>query len=193
MWLLKAFLFLFVLIPCAWLFGLGVFAATVVMMKPLDVTAHSDAIIVLTGGKDRIETGLELFSEGLAPELLITGVHDEVTQAEITARYTGARPLPACCIVLGYKAGSTTENALEAKEWVAGKNIKTIRLVTSNYHMPRAVVEFRAALPGVRIIPHPIQQPDIMPPDEKFWHMVFEEYHKTVFRFFDIMIPDAAT
>jgi uncharacterized SAM-binding protein YcdF (DUF218 family) len=54
--------------------------------------------------------------------------------------------------------------------------------------MPRAVLEFRAALPGVRIITHPILQPDIMPSDKKFWHMIFEEYHKTVFRFFDILI-----
>lgn len=192
MWLVKALLFLFILIPCAWLFGLGVFSATALMMKPFNPSAHSDAIIVLTGGKDRIETGLELFSEGLAPELFITGVHDDVTQDEITARHKGVKLLPSCCIVLGYKAGSTTENAAEAKEWIAGKNIKTIRLVTSNYHMPRAVVEFRAALPGVKIIPHPIPQPDITPSDEKFWRMIFEEYHKTVFRFFDILVPDAA-
>ncbi len=190
MWLLKTILFLFILIPCAWLFGLGVFTATVLMMKPFTPTAHSDAIVVLTGGKDRIETGLELFSEGFAPEIFITGVHDGVTQQDIIARHTGVKPLPACCIILGYKANSTTENAAETKEWMTGKNIKTIRLVTSGYHMPRTVVEFRAALPGVKIIPHPILQPDITPSDKKFWRMIFEEYHKTVFRFFDILIPD---
>ncbi|MBK9563170.1 MAG: YdcF family protein [Micavibrio sp.] len=185
--ILQLFVFLFVFIPCTWLFGLGGFAGGVLLIKPEKPTMHSDAIIVLTGGKDRIETGLDLFAEELAPELFITGVHDDVTQAEILARYTGAKPLPECCMVLGYKANSTTENASETKEWMAGKNIKTIRLVTANYHMPRAVLEFRAALPGVKIITHPISQPDIAPGDKKFWHIIFEEYHKTVFRFFEIL------
>jgi uncharacterized SAM-binding protein YcdF (DUF218 family) len=119
--ILQLFVFLFVFIPCTWLFGLAGFAGGVLLIKPEKPTAHSDAIIVLTGGKDRIETGLDLFAEGLAPELFITGVHDDVTQAEITARYTGAKPLPECCMVLGYEANSTTENAAETKEWVAGK------------------------------------------------------------------------
>ncbi len=188
MWLLKLIFFLLVFIPCTWLFGLGAFTAGVFLIKPQSPAAHSDAIIVLTGGKDRIETGLDLFAEGLAPELFITGVHDDVTQAEITGRYTGTKPLPECCIILGYEANSTTENAAEAKEWAAGKNIKTIRLVTSNYHMPRAALEFRSALPDVKIIVHPILQPDITPSDKKFWHILFEEYHKSVFRLLDISI-----
>lgn len=188
MWLLKFIVFLLVFIPCTWLFGLCGFTAGVLWMKPDTPLIRSDAIIVLTGGKDRIEAGLELFAEGLAPELFITGVHDDVTQAEITGRYTGVKPLPECCIILGYEANSTTGNAAEAKEWATGKNVKTIRLVTSNYHMPRAVLEFRAALPGVRIYAHPILQTDIRPFDKKFQHMIFEEYHKTLFRIFELAV-----
>ena len=184
----KIFIFLTVFILCTWLFGLCAFAVSVLTMKPEKPEMRTDAIVVLTGGKNRIETGLQLFSDGVAPELFITGVHDDVTAVEITARHMGAHPLPACCITLGHKANTTTENAAETKEWITSKNIKTLYLVTSNYHIPRAFLEFHSELPGIKIIPYPILQPDITPSDEYFWHMIFKEYHKTVFRFFEILI-----
>lgn len=185
---LKMFIFLVALTVCTWLFGLVAFAGSVMIMTPEKPAEQADAIVVLTGGKNRIETGLELFSKKLAPNLFITGVHDDVTMEEITSRHPGRNPLPECCIILGYKAASTAENAAEAREWMVKKEIKTIRLVTSNYHMPRALLEFNDIMPDVTIIRNPIMQPDITPRDEYFWHMIFEEYHKTVFRLFNSFV-----
>jgi uncharacterized SAM-binding protein YcdF (DUF218 family) len=182
----KAVIFLIVLITSTWLLGFAVFVATVVTMTPVHPTEKTGAIIVLTGGKTRIETGLSLFADGLAPELFITGVHENVTKEELMNRHVG-KPLPECCITIGYKATTTTGNAAEAAEWIKSKNIKSIRLVTSNYHMERAMLEFRHILPGIEIIPHPVAQPDITVHDQYFWKVTFEEYHKTIFRFFNMI------
>jgi uncharacterized SAM-binding protein YcdF (DUF218 family) len=185
---LKIIVFLVVLAFCTWVFGLAAFAGGVIFLTPDQPNQKTDAIVVLTGGKDRIETGLALFSENLAPNLFITGVHDDVTLPEILNRYRGQKPLPECCVILGYKAESTFENAAEAREWMAGQKIKTIRLVTSNYHMPRAYLDFHGLMPDVKIIKNPIMQPDITPSHVYFWHMIFKEYHKTIFRYTDSLI-----
>lgn len=168
-----------------WALGFASYVALSLLRMPAKAGQSVDAIIVLTGGKSRIETGLKLFSEGESAQLFITGVHEATTREEIVGRWQGA-PLSDCCITIGHKANTTTENALEAQEWLAGKDYKTIRLVTSNYHMNRALLEFSDALPDVKILPHPIMQPDITPRHEYFWHVIFGEYHKTIFRFCDI-------
>lgn len=178
-----------VLVLCTWGFGLAAFTASVLTMKPEHPGETTDAIVVLTGGKNRVETGLLLFSQKAAPQLFITGVHKDVTPQEIMAKHDG--PLPECCLTLGYEATSTRMNAAETKEWIAKTGFKTIRVVTSNYHMPRALLELRRSLPGVTIIPNPIIQPDISPHHEYFWRLMAIEYHKTIFRFFD-MIFEAA-
>jgi uncharacterized SAM-binding protein YcdF (DUF218 family) len=64
--------------------------------------------------------------------------------------------LRACCIVLGHAAESTHGNAEETQIWMALENYHSLRLVTANYHMPRSLMVFRAAMPGIMIIPHPI-------------------------------------
>jgi uncharacterized SAM-binding protein YcdF (DUF218 family) len=170
----------------SWVFGFAVFTTSVLLMKPEIPTEKTDAIIVLTGGKNRIEAGMTLFSEHLAPELFITGVHEHVTKEDLTKRHTG-EALPACCITIGYKATTTTGNANEVAEWLHDRKFKTITLVTSNYHMPRAILEFRRAVPDVSIISYPVGQTDIAPADRYFWIVMVEEYHKTIFRFFDII------
>lgn len=170
---------------CAWLLGLAAFTAAVLVMTPHKPNQTTDAIVVLTGGKDRIEAGLALFADGKAPELFITGVNAHVTMEEIKARHQGN--MPDCCITLGYQARSTIQNAKETQQWLADKNIKSIRLVTSNYHIPRALLEFHTMLPGIEILPNPIMQPDITPEDEYFWRLIVIEYHKTMFRFLDLL------
>ncbi len=181
----KTILSLITVTACLWALGFSVFAASALVMKPQKQGQATDAIIVLTGGKNRIESGLRIFADRLSTQLFITGVHEYVSKDEILNRHNG-KALPECCITLGYEATTTTENAQEAKEWLAGKKFKTIRLVTSNYHMPRALLEFHHAIPEIAIIPNPIMQPDITPHDEYFWIVTFIEYHKTVFRFLDM-------
>lgn len=161
-------------------------------MKPEQPDTKTDVVVVLTGGSDRIETGLDLWATDSAPNLFITGVHKDVTKNEILNMWKGKGSLPECCITLGYKAFTTTQNAEEIQEWLEGKNFSSIRIVTSNYHMHRAFLEFSHALPGIKIITHPIEQPDITPDDEYFWHVIFSEYHKSIFRMITILFDKPA-
>jgi uncharacterized SAM-binding protein YcdF (DUF218 family) len=61
-----------------------------------------------------------------------------------------------CCVELGYEADDTEGNAVETARWVAAQGLHSIRLVTANYHMPRSLVEFHRALPGVELVAHPV-------------------------------------
>lgn len=144
-------------IVCAgfWAGGLFWFAAQV-SDQPTTDTQKTDAIVVLTGGSGRLDTGLELLSKGLAPKLFVSGVArgvDVKTLLRIARRESDAF---ACCVVIGYKADNTAGNATETREWIEAVNARSLRLVTANYHMPRSMIEFRRALPGITIVPHPV-------------------------------------
>jgi uncharacterized SAM-binding protein YcdF (DUF218 family) len=121
-----------------------------------DPSRQTDAIVVLTGGSERLRTGLELLAEGRAEKLFVSGVHRGVDVAELLRV---ARQAPAeadCCIVLGYRADDTAGNARETAQWMAAEGYASLRLVTANYHMRRSLLEFRRALPEATIIAHPV-------------------------------------
>jgi len=170
-----------------WIGGYGLFLNNVHTMTPINPTQKTDAIVVLTGGNDRIRAGLSLHAQGLSDTLFITGVNNAVTKNMILKMKAPSVQLPDCCILLGYKATTTVENALETKEWVANydmKNVKTIRLVTSNYHMDRSFLEMKRQLPKTDIIKHPIKKNELNLTSLKFWRLTIEEYHKILFRHF---------
>ncbi len=169
-----------------WALGFAAYCITSISRAVEDTNQTSDAIVVLTGGKMRIPDGLGLFASGRSPVLYITGINKEVRRAEILAQWEGATPLPSCCIELDFNATTTTENAQETEIWLRKKNFTSIRLVTGNYHMNRALMEFRHALPDVEIYPHPIKEPDLTLTDQHFWELLFSEYHKTLYRSFQL-------
>ncbi len=157
---------------------LGGYASFIVHLKYQPIAkphTKTDAIVVLTGGHSRIKTGLSLFSNGLSTNLFITGVHKDVKKSDITN-------INDCCITLGHKARTTIENALETKEWIKQENVKSIRLVTSAYHMKRAFMEFNNTIPNIEIIPHPVKENENQFFNKKFWKITFSEYNKTLFR-----------
>ena len=133
----------------------------------IDSTA-TDAIVVLTGGAERVETGFRLLSEGLAPRLFISGVHPDTRLADL-ARGAGADPARlAGRVELGHAAASTRGNAVEIAAWARTRDITTIRLVTAGYHMPRARSELRRTMPELRVVPHSVTPPRLR--DEgAFW------------------------
>ena len=166
----------------AWLGGYGAFLANVQAVTPQTPYIKTDAIVILTGGNYRITTGLSLFAGELAPELFISGVHNSVTEEEIRAMWKEDTVLPECCITLGREATTTFGNALETETWVKEHNIKSIRLVTSAYHMARASVEFKNILTDTEIIIHPVEKPDYGMQDLLFWKITFDEYNKVIYR-----------
>lgn len=124
--------------------------------EPADRTTRTDAIVVLTGGAGRLDEGLRLLRRDMADVLLISGVNRQVTREEIL-RLAGDPPAPlAARITLGYRAERTRDNANETAAWFNSHNYRSLRLVTANYHMPRALLELRSALPRAQIIPHPV-------------------------------------
>jgi uncharacterized SAM-binding protein YcdF (DUF218 family) len=116
----------------------------------------ADAIVVLTGGSDRIADALRLLAEGRAGRLLISGVHKSTSPGSLARLAPDYGDLFACCIDLDYGAGNTVGNATETRRWARRTKAKSIILVTSNYHMPRALIEFRRAMPEIEFIARPV-------------------------------------
>lgn len=140
---------------------------------PAPSEQRTDAIVVLTGGAARLATALRLLDQNKADRLLISGVSPNASKASLLQAVLPAMPDAAqassnwqgidlqllfdCCVDLDYEAANTEGNAVETADWVAQHQVKTIRLVTSNYHMPRSLAEFRRRLPGVTILPHAVR------------------------------------
>lgn len=170
----------FVTLGLIWLLGWMWFAASVATMKPQAIDEKTDAIIVLTGGDKRVNTGLDLLEDGKADYLFISGVNPQVKTEELIALWKGDHAKVLSKITLGYTADNTASNATESQEWIKKNNIKSIRLVTANYHMTRSLLMFRKAMPDLVIIKHPVTPPDFKPWKEQFWPLTFSEYNKVL-------------
>lgn len=139
-----------------WLGGLIWFAAGAGYTD--DTPAHADGIVALTGGAGRVELALQLLAAGRADRLLISGVGRAATLAELVHR-AGVDSSLAPQITLGRAALSTRGNAAETAEWVREHAIVSLIVVTSLYHMPRAMAEMARALPGIRLYAAPVSPP----------------------------------
>ena len=165
-----------------WFFGLLAFIGSSLVLQPETPDAKTDAVIVVTGGNNRIKTGIDLLQNGAAPLLLISGVHKYYKSNDMLGNWDIPPHLKACCITLDFEATNTIENAEQIKLWRAKQGINSARLVSSRYHMHRASMEVKAQNPGLKIIIHPVTQGDIGVKNLYFWHVVFSEYHKTLLR-----------
>lgn len=155
----RVFLAALVLLAVLWTIGLVWFMSGL-GQPTADPDRVTDAIIVLTGGSLRIESGVELLADGKAKKLFISGVHPGIETPDELHLPHGAPGWTECCIVLGHAADNTVGNALELAEWLKRENYHSIRLVTASYHMKRALLEFRRILPpDIEIIAHPVFPP----------------------------------
>lgn len=164
-----------------WLAGLIAFASGI----PGDIedsTTHTDAIVVLTGGSERLETGLALLRQGLGDKLFVSGVYRGIDVAELLRLARQTPDQVECCIVLGHAADNTIGNAAETAQWMKQEGFHSLRLVTGNYHMRRSLSEFHHAMPDVAIVAHPVF-PDAVKRDH-WWlwpgtvHLIIGEYTK---------------
>ncbi|MEX2628529.1 MAG: YdcF family protein [Tistlia sp.] len=149
----------FLLVPAVLLLlFLGGFAAFALGLPPVapPPDQRTDAIVVLTGGSERLKVGFELLEQGAAQKLFVSGVYRGVEVSELLRLGRGAPEELACCIALGYDAEDTHGNAREAAEWMRREGLTSLRLVTGAYHLPRSMMEFRRALPEAEIVPHPV-------------------------------------
>lgn len=129
----------------------------------------ADAVVVLTGGEDRIAAGVNLIAGGHGSRLLISGVHKlNSTARELGRRLGGDPSIYECCVDLGHGALDTIGNAHEAKEWAGRWGFRRLIVVTSAYHMPRSLVEFAHAMPGVSVYAYPVASRHFRV--EEWWH-----------------------
>ena len=116
----------------------------------------AEAIVALTGGPERIGEAVEQLAAGRGQRLLITGVNRGThadTLARLVPRYEA---LFACCIDIDHSAANTIGNALETRRWARDHGFHSLIVVTSGYHMPRALAEIAHQLPDVTLVPFPV-------------------------------------
>lgn len=136
--------------------GFYVFAMSVGNLVRHDVSP-ADGIVVLTGGEDRVATGIQLMGQGRGRRLLISGVHPKTgSPDDIRRRLGGNLKIFNCCVDLGHEAHDTVGNAEEAREWAEMLGYRSLIVVTSSYHMPRSLAEFSRTMPNVELIPYPV-------------------------------------
>ena len=157
---------------------------------------NADGIVVLTGGTSRVTDALELLAAGRGKRLLITGVNPGTTTADIAHQVAGFDRLLSCCVDLDYSAVNTLGNAVETRRWAIGRGFHSLVIVTSAYHMPRALAEISHQLPDVTLIPFPVVSDRLR--IEPWWsnsnttRLVLSEYFKYLFAHVRMRFDSAA-
>lgn len=156
-----------------WALGFALFAVT--LPRPAGAIT-TDAIVVLTGGPGRVRRGLSLLQAGRAKRMLVSGVDRRVKPHEIAAEYGVPERLVDCCVDLGHDSVDTRSNAEETATWAKRRGFESIRLVTTDWHMPRAHYELgRIVDPNVEIVPDAVvSQPGLL--------ALLKEYNKYLLR-----------
>jgi uncharacterized SAM-binding protein YcdF (DUF218 family) len=153
-----------------WLLGFAWFAAA--LPQPVPASRKTDVIVVPTGGGGRIERGLAMLRARAAGKLFVSGVDRSVRPREFAVQYKVTPAEMACCVALGFSALDTRGNALETATWVKAGHYRSLRLVTSDWHMRRSAGELEEVLPAnVRLVEDAV-------PTEPPLKTLFLEYHK---------------
>lgn len=156
---------------------------------PVGDSITTDAIVVLTGGSLRVSYGFELFDKDKAKQLFITGVDDATNIEELMEVHYASDKVhraakAGAVVVLDYEADSTHTNAIQTAKWARPVGVRSIRLVTANYHLPRSLIEFRRTMPDVVIVPDPVFPENFHL--DRWWHdgvsreLVLSEFHKYI-------------
>jgi len=163
------------------LYALGYALFVVLLPQPAD-DRRTDGIVVLTGGPGRVARGLDLVSRGRADRLLISGVERTVRPQELAAEYEEDMALFECCVDLGRESIDTRSNATETARWLKKNRVKSVRLITNDWHMPRAGLELSLDVPdGVEILPDAV-------PGRASFRQLFKEYNKYLLRYAAVLV-----
>ena len=148
------------------------------------LTRDADGIVVLTGGASRVNDAFELLASKRGRRLLISGVYPATNQGEISRILPEYQRLFACCVDLDRTAVNTLGNALGTRRWAQAQGFHSLIVVTSAYHMPRALAELAHQLPGVELVPYPVISERLR--SEPWWShiattkLLFSEYVKYI-------------
>src|SRR5437763_6085732 len=158
-------------------------------------SGKADGIVVFTGGSSRVSDAMELLAAGYGKRLLISGVHPTNAASDISRSLPDNQQLLGCCVDLDHSAVNTRSNAAETRRWAKERGFKSLIVVTSNYHMPRAIVELSHAMPDVELIPFSVIGDKWR--DEPWWtsgatlRLLLSEYVKYVAAEVRVRLADA--
>ena len=152
-----------------WVSGLMAFADRISRLTPAPLPQAAEGVVVLTGAGSnaRLDTGMAVLEAGLAKRLLVSGVNREASREDIRLVSKAAKRLYDCCVDLGFTAANTLGNARETAEWARAMRFRSLIIVTADYHMPRAMLELKSALPGVSLQPYAAATPVVE--DRRWW------------------------
>jgi uncharacterized SAM-binding protein YcdF (DUF218 family) len=153
--ILRAFAAVAAFMLLLFVFGFFAFLRSLDRVEPR-LVAQGDGIVALTGGPDRIADALDLLAQSRGQRLLISGVSSQVSLSKIGKSVPGLENWLHCCVDLGRNAQNTVGNAEETLLWANTYGYKTIIVVTSSYHMPRALLELQRHMPDLTFIPAPV-------------------------------------
>ena len=165
-----------------WVGGFAVFDAYI--KKTQNNEKKTDAIVVLTGGKNRILESFNLFNNEMADILIISGVSDNVSLKELQRQNKTVITNNSDKIFIGREAATTYQNAIEVSEIIRRNNVRSVRLVTSYYHIPRSKEEILAHNPDIEVIVHPVYSQNVSSKRSKNWNsfkLVASEFNKFIF------------
>lgn len=140
-----------------WTAGLLAFADRVARSTPAEEPAPAQGIVALTGASDlRLEAATRLLENGKGERLLLSGVNRKTTRKDMLGVTGAAKPIFDCCVDLGFTAADTIGNGSESAEWARGMGYTRLILVTADFHMPRAMLELKSAMPEAQITAYPV-------------------------------------
>jgi uncharacterized SAM-binding protein YcdF (DUF218 family) len=164
-----------------WGVGLLAFASRVDQSTPPADPPVSDGVVALTGASDaRITAAMKLLETGKGRRMLISGVNPQASRADIRGVAKATQRFYDCCVDLGFQAMDTVGNARETATWAQTNGFHSLILVTSDFHMPRAMLELRAALPDAQVTPYPIRTNEL---DAKHWWRSREGWRRMVLEY----------
>jgi uncharacterized SAM-binding protein YcdF (DUF218 family) len=149
------------LVVVIWAVGLLAFAQRVDRLETPDEVTPADGVVALTGSADRISAAMKLLEDGKARRLLISGVNRVASPADIRGVAKATRRYYDCCVDLGFSATDTVGNARETAAWARAKGFHSLIVVTSDFHMPRAMLELHEALPDAALTPYPVKTTEL--------------------------------
>ena len=155
-----------------WLAGLWAFVTRVEQSTPAPEPEVHDGIVALTGSSvRRLAAATELLEEGKGKRLLVSGVNRQASRADILDVTKAGKKVYDCCVDLGFMAADTVGNAQETAEWARAKGYESLIVVTADFHMPRAMLELRAAMPDAKALEGALQAAgvDATLDDHRLW------------------------
>ena len=179
------------LLVVIWTIGLFGFAGRVDRSTPAADPPVSDGVVALTGASDaRIEAAMQLLENGKARRMLVSGVNPKASRADMRTVAQAQRRIYDCCVDLGYQATDTVGNARETAHWADAEGYHSLILVTSDFHMPRALLELKAAMPDAVITPYPIRTTDL---DAHHWWRSRDGVRRMIFEYSKYVVILART